>query len=256
MPRLQYNCLVVKAGSIDEIDLTPLRKQYLDVKKRYPNEIVFFRLGDFYETFDDDAELVARELDIVLTSRPVAKGARVPMAGIPHHAVESYLGRLIAKGYHVAICDQVGGEPQKGLFERQVTRVVTPGTVVEPGLLSESRNNYLAALVVEAAEGDGTGRAGLAYADITTGEFAATQFQAAQIGQLIRHELARLTPAELLIPEGLEAARVFPPTSAPCPPGSSSRSAPARCCWSTSRRAHCKASAWTANRWRCARRAA
>ncbi|MBI3762317.1 MAG: DNA mismatch repair protein MutS, partial [Chloroflexi bacterium] len=158
-------------------------------------------MRDFYETFDADAELAARELDIVLTSRNVAKDQRVPMAGVPHHAVEGYLARLIEKGYHVAICEQVGDEPVKGLFPREVTRVVTPGTVVEPGLLSETRNNYLAALVFDAKPGDATGRAGFAYADITTGEFAAAQFQSSDIAQFIRHELARLRPAELLVPD-------------------------------------------------------
>ncbi|MBI5714540.1 MAG: DNA mismatch repair protein MutS, partial [Chloroflexi bacterium] len=115
-----------------------MRQQYLEIKKKYPHAILFFRLGDFYETFDADAELVARELDIVLTGRNVAKGARVPMAGIPHHAIESYLSRLITKGYHVAICEQVGDEPIKGLFSREVTRVITPGTVIEPSLLTDN----------------------------------------------------------------------------------------------------------------------
>ena len=115
-------------------ELTPIRKQYLEIKRQYPDAILFFRLGDFYETFDQDAEITARELDIVLTSRNVAKGTRIPMAGIPHHAAENYLARLIERGYHVAICEQVGDEPVKGLMPRQVTRVVTPGTVVEPGL--------------------------------------------------------------------------------------------------------------------------
>src|SRR4026209_2405790 len=117
-------------------DLTPIRKQYLDVKRQYPNTILFFRLGDFYETFDGDAELVARELDIVLTGRNVAKGQRIPMAGIPYHAVEGYLAKLIARGFHVAICEQVGTQAVKGLFKREVVRVVTPGTIVEPGLLN------------------------------------------------------------------------------------------------------------------------
>ena len=114
-------------------DITPIRKQYLEIKRQYPDTILFFRLGDFYETFDQDAETASRELDIVLTSRPVAKGVRTPMAGIPHHAAENYLARLIEKGYHVAICEQVGDQPVRGLFPRKVVRVVTPGTVVEAG---------------------------------------------------------------------------------------------------------------------------
>ncbi len=125
-------------------DISPIRKQYLEIKRQHPDAILFFRLGDFYETFDQDAETTSRELDIVLTSRSVAKGVRVPMAGIPHHAAENYLARLIERGYHVAICEQVGEQPVKGMFPRQVVRVVTPGTVVEPGLLPGDANNYLA----------------------------------------------------------------------------------------------------------------
>ena len=105
-------------------DITPIRQQYLEIKRKYPDAILFFRLGDFYETFDQDAEIASRELDIVLTSRSVAKGVRVPMAGIPYHAVENYLSRLIDKGHHVAICEQVGDQPIKGLFPREVVRVV------------------------------------------------------------------------------------------------------------------------------------
>ena len=125
-------------------DITPIRKQYLEIKRQYPNAILFFRLGDFYETFDQDAEIAARELDIVLTSRPVGKGVRVPLAGIPHHAVENYLARLIERGFHVAICEQVGEQPIKGIFPREVVRVVTPGTLMESGLLPANANNYLA----------------------------------------------------------------------------------------------------------------
>src|SRR3970282_1087352 len=138
-----------------DVDATPLWKQYLDVKRRYQDTIVWCRLGDFYETFEDDAKLVARELEIVLTGRPVAKGQRVPMAGIPFHALENYLAKLIGKGYHVAICDQTSTEAVKGLFKREVVRVVTPGTVTEPGLLAAERNNYLAALVVVADPASG-----------------------------------------------------------------------------------------------------
>ncbi|MEK7325117.1 MAG: DNA mismatch repair protein MutS, partial [Chloroflexota bacterium] len=172
----------------------PVRRQYLEIKKQYPHAVLFFRLGDFYETFDADAELVARELDIVLTSREYERD--VPMAGVPHHAIEGYLARLIAKGYHVAICEQIGDEPIKGLFPRQVTRVVTPGTIVEPGLLDDARNNYLAAVLVDA------NRAGLAVVDISTGHFTAAQFDSPEVASLIRHELARLSPAEILMPEG------------------------------------------------------
>ncbi len=182
-----------------EPDLTPIRKQYLDVKRQYPDTIVLFRLGDFYETFDADAELTSRELELVLTGRNIAKGQRVPMAGIPFHAAENYIARLIAKGYHVAICEQVSTEAVQGLFRREVVRVVTPGTVVEPGMLEAKRNNYLAAL---AATDE---RAGLAYVDITTGEFAVTHLQAADLWAAVRHELLRLRPAELLLPDNLAA---------------------------------------------------
>jgi DNA mismatch repair protein MutS len=171
-------------------NVTPVRKQYLQIKAQHPDAIVFFRLGDFYETFDEDAEIAARELDLVLTSRPVAKNQRVPMAGVPHHAVDGYIARLIEKGYRVAIAEQVGEVTGKGLVARAVTRVVTPGTVVEPALLDEKRPNYLAAVVVD------EGRAGLAYADITTGEFATTQLSASEVEQ----ELARLQPRECLVP--------------------------------------------------------
>jgi DNA mismatch repair protein MutS len=179
-------------------DNTPIRQQYLDIKRQYPDSILFFRLGDFYETFDQDAEITARELDIVLTSRGVAKGTRIPMAGIPYHAVDNYLARLIEKGYHVAICEQVGDQPAKGIFPREVVRVVTPGTVVEPGMLSSDRNNYLVGVTVQ------ENKAGIAYADITTGEFAVTELQGEDIAGLLRAELMRLHPAEILLPEGFD----------------------------------------------------
>jgi len=185
-------------------DVTPIRQQYLDIKRQYPDAIVFFRLGDFYETFDQDAETASRELDLVLTSRNVAKGSRIPMAGIPYHAVENYLARLIEKGYHVAICEQIGEQPSKGLFPREVVRVVTPGTVVEPGLLKSDHNNYLAAVVADDS------KAGVAYVDITTGEFRTTEFESADIFNAIRSELMRLHPAETLLPDTLDLSNGFP----------------------------------------------
>ncbi|MBK7451882.1 MAG: DNA mismatch repair protein MutS [Anaerolineales bacterium] len=156
-------------------DITPVRRQYLDEKKKHPDAILFFRLGDFYETFDEDAEITARELDIVLTSRPVGGGVRVPLAGIPYHAVENYLSRLIEKGYHVAICEQIGEVPAKGLVERKVVRVVTPGTVTEPGLLPGDANNYLASVILDSSASPSGTVASVSYTDVTTGEFAVTE---------------------------------------------------------------------------------
>ncbi len=176
-------------------DVTPVRQQYLEIKRQYQDAILFFRLGDFYETFDQDAELVSRELDIVLTSRPIGKGVRAPLAGIPYHAAENYLSRLIEKGYHVAICEQVGDQPVKGIFPRKVVRVVTPGTIIEPGLLPGDSNNYLAAVVMD---GD---QAGVAFTDITTGEFAVTVLESADIQSAVRAELTRLRPAEIIHPD-------------------------------------------------------
>ena len=184
--------------------LTPLRSQYLEIKRQHPDAIVFFRLGDFYETFDEDAKTASRELDIVLTSRPVSKGVRVPMAGIPHHAVENYLSRLIDKGYHVAICEQVSDEPENGLVPREVVRVVTPGTIVEPGLLPHHTNNYLAAAFYQ------DNRAGIAYVDISTGEFAATEIINKDIQNQIRSEFFRLHPSELLWPDSLPQPENLP----------------------------------------------
>ena len=170
--------------------ITPLRRQYLRVKQRYPEAIVFFRLGDFYETFDEDAKVASRELDIVLTAREMGKGHKVPMAGIPHHALDNYLARLINRNYKVAICEQLS-PPGNGLVDRDVIRVVTPGTVIEPNLLESKSNNYLASLVVEGE------KAGIAYVDITTSEFATTQLPADRVSC----ELERLQPSEILIPD-------------------------------------------------------
>ena len=208
--------------------LTPLRRQYLALKRRHPDAILFFRLGDFYETFDGDAELAARTLQITLTSREMGKGLRVPMAGVPHHAVEGYIARLIAAGHKVAVCEQVeagaasgasgatggGGlsqgrppteapAPAKGMMAREVMRVVTPGTVVEPRMLEARRNNYLCALVADAAP-DGALRFGLAQADVTTGEFAAAELVGDEAVAELGRELDRLRPAECVVPAGQE----------------------------------------------------
>jgi len=172
---------------------TPIRQQYLGIKQKYPQAIVLFRLGDFYETFDEDAKVVSRELDIVLTSREMGKGHRVPLAGIPYHALDNYLSRLVNAGYKVAICEQMtqSGE-SRGLVEREVVRVVTPGTVVEPDLLDSKANNYLVSLVLNENE------TGIAYIDITTSEFATTQLPTSRA----LPELERLSPSEIITPDG------------------------------------------------------
>ena len=172
---------------------TPVRRQYLNVKREHRDEILLFRMGDFYETFDDDARLLSRELEIALTSREFGKGQRVPLAGIPYHSLETNLARLIRKGYKVAICEQVSDPAtSKGIVDREVVRVVTPGTIIEDALLEQKTNNYLAALVME------DDAAGLAWVDITTSEFATTQCDLSNLAV----ELARLAPSELLVPEG------------------------------------------------------
>src|SRR6266498_237632 len=176
---------------------TPLRRQYLEIRRRYPGMILFFQIGDFYETFDEDAHVVARELGLALTRKYFGKGQVHPLAGVPVRSVEGHLAKLINRGYKIAICDQVT-PPSKGLVEREVTRIVTPGTVVEPGLLEGKANNYLASLVVV---GDS---AGLAYADVTTGEFAATELEVEQAVA----ELERLAPAELLLPRDQQPPEV------------------------------------------------
>jgi len=174
---------------------SPAHRQYLAIKQRYPDTIVLFRLGDFYEMFEDDARLGAQALGITLTSREFAKGERVAMCGIPHHALQSYLKRFVAEGIKVAICEQLS-EPGKGLVERDVVRVVTPGTLVEPSLLDERANNYLAAL-----NPTRTGW-GLAYVDVTTGEFAVTEMVGPDAPGRIEVELLRLMPAETLVRPG------------------------------------------------------
>ncbi|MCA1591959.1 MAG: DNA mismatch repair protein MutS [Acidobacteria bacterium] len=182
------------------MNATPLRQQYLDIKRRHRDALLLFRIGDFYEAFDDDARLLARELDIVLTSKPMGRNIRVPLAGIPHHSLERHLATLITRGHRVAICEQLTTAPVKGesagrgLIERDVVRVVTPGTVLEPGLLQSKVNNYLAAFVTDGR------RAGVAFADVTTGDFAATELEAGAA----HLELQRISPSELLVPPNME----------------------------------------------------
>jgi DNA mismatch repair protein MutS len=168
---------------------TPLRRQYLEIKGRYPGMILMFQIGDFYETFDDDARVVARELGVALTRKWFGKGQAHPLAGVPVRSIESHLVKLINRGYKVAICDQIT-PPGRGLVEREVTRIITPGTVIEAGLLEGRANNYLASFIT------GEKSAGLAFADVTTGEFAATELEIERAAA----ELERIAPSELILP--------------------------------------------------------
>ncbi len=173
-----------------EPKLTPMMRQYLDIKKKHPEEILFFRLGDFYEMFFDDAAQASRILDIALTSRQ----NDVPMCGIPYHAAESYISRLIKAGKRVAICEQMESTPSAGtIVKREVVRIITPGTVVESNLLQSDENNYLASAVI------GTTRIGLAFVDISTGDFFLSSMD--KTLELFRAEMARFSPREAVYRE-------------------------------------------------------
>lgn len=173
---------------------TPLMRQYHSIKQQVPNALLLFRLGDFYELFFDDAITAARELEITLTSRNKEKGQAIPMCGVPHHASESYIARLIQKGYRVAVCEQTE-DPRftKKLVKREIARIITPGTATESHLLRSHENNYLAAVCMKAD------RAGMAYVDISTGEFRVTEMHADEVPA----SLENLNTRELLVPEGL-----------------------------------------------------
>src|SRR5437879_1651415 len=171
---------------------TPLMRQYHAIKQQVPHALLMFRLGDFYELFYEDAVTAARELEITLTSRNKEKGQAIPMCGVPYHAAEGYLSRLIQKGYRVAICDQMeeAGAGKK-LVKRELTRVVTPGTTTDSALLRSHENSYLASVFR-----NGT-RAGLAHIDISTGEFCVTELDTGEIAAALEN----LGVREVLAPE-------------------------------------------------------
>ena len=146
-------------------ELTPMMKQYFEIKQKCRDYILFYRLGDFYEMFYDDALLASRELELTLTGRDCGQEERAPMCGVPYHASESYIGRLVRKGYKVAICEQVEDpKSTKGLVKREIVRMVTPGTVIDASMLDENRNNFLCCLYTQGRDG------GVCFADISTGE--------------------------------------------------------------------------------------
>src|SRR4051794_31067924 len=165
---------------------TPLMRQYHSIKQQVPNALLLFRLGDFYELFYEDAVTAARELEITLTSRSKEKSQGIPMCGVPYHAAENYIARLIQKGYRVALCEQVE-DPKvaKKLVRREITRVITPGTATEASVLRSHENNYLAAVMA-----NGT-RAGLAHVDVSTGEFRATEIETTDVTAALENLNAR-----------------------------------------------------------------
>ena len=183
-------------------ELTPMMKQYLEIKKDNPDSILFFRLGDFYEMFADDAKLASRELDLTLTSRDHGKHAkpeeeRVPMCGIPYHASEAYIARLIAKGYKVAICEQMEDPATaKGLVKRDIIRVVTPGTVIDAACLEDKSSNFLCGIYMDSQN------AGVAFCDISTGKTHLTAFDGPDRAEHVINELGRFSPAEAILNDG------------------------------------------------------
>jgi DNA mismatch repair protein MutS len=178
-------------------------RQFYEAKRQYPDCIIFFRMGDFYETFCEDAEICAREMEITLTSRGrMPDGQEIPLAGIPYHALDGYLSRMISRGYKVAICEQVEDPKKaKGIVKRDVVRVVTPGTVIDAALLPGEHARYLMAAVLNRKKK----RIGLAFLDISTGDFQASEIPYDEHGESLRAYIARFRPAECIIPSGNEA---------------------------------------------------
>ena len=177
-------------------ELTPMMKQYMQIKAQHQDCILFFRLGDFYEMFCEDAKLAAKELELTLTTRDrgKAESEQTPMCGVPFHSAESYIARLVAKGYKVAICEQTEDPATaKGLVSRDITRVVTPGAVTESSMLEERRNNYFASLFADGSCW------GLCFCDVSTGAIYATELDGDGSCDRVLSELARFSPAEALL---------------------------------------------------------
>ncbi|MGD0080196.1 MAG: DNA mismatch repair protein MutS [Methanoregula sp.] len=180
--------------------LTPVMRQYRELKQKYPDTVLLFRIGDFYETFEADAELISRELEIVLTSRSKSADTRVPLAGVPYHAVDGYIAKLIGKGYKVAVCDQVEDpKTAKGIVRREITRVITPGTVIDSSMVPSSAASYLMALCPDTKRSEW----GIALLDISTGEFFVTVTGHDSSFQNVISEIARYRPAECIVPAGV-----------------------------------------------------
>ena len=175
-------------------EFTPMMRQYLATKENYKDAILFYRLGDFYEMFFEDAKIASSALDLVLTGKDCGQEERAPMCGIPFHSADNYIARLVAKGYKVAICEQMEDPATaKGLVKREVIRIVTPGTVIESNMLDEGRNNFLACIY------NGDGKTGLCFVDVSTGEVQVTEVEESAAGERTLNELGRFCPKEILV---------------------------------------------------------
>ncbi len=180
-------------------EITPMMKQYLEIKEQNKDSILFFRLGDFYEMFNEDAQLASRELDLTLTTRDRGKAAedQTPMCGIPYHSSDAYIARLIAKGYKVAICEQTEDPAlAKGLVKRDIIRVITPGTVIDSACLDDRRGNFLCGIFLDGQN------AGAAFCDMTTGHTHVTAFSGDDRAEHLYNELSRFSPAEAVLSAG------------------------------------------------------
>ncbi|WP_195983611.1 DNA mismatch repair protein MutS [Clostridium sp. D33t1_170424_F3] len=187
-------------------NLSPMMQQYFQIKEQYPNTLLFFRLGDFYEMFFDDAKTASRELELTLTGRDCGQEERAPMCGVPFHSAETYIARLVAKGYKVAICEQMEDPAlAKGLVKRDIVRVITPGTVLESSMLDETKNNFICSLCAE------ENQAGICFADISTGELHATTLDSTELEEQLKNELSRYSPREILINPAALAYKALPP---------------------------------------------
>ena len=182
--------------------MTPMMEQYFEIKKKYSDFLLFYRLGDFYEMFFDDAILASRELELTLTGRDCGEEERAPMCGVPYHSAEGYIGRLIEKGYKVAICEQMEDPAlAKGLVRRDVTRIITPGTLIESNLLSETQNNYICAIYFDTEE------IGVCFADVSTGQAFATSFSGKEMYSKLNTELSTYMPREIIVNISLDSVK-------------------------------------------------
>ena len=175
--------------------LSPMMQQYFEIKEQYSDYLLFFRLGDFYELFFDDAILGSKELELTLTGRSCGQDEKAPMCGVPYHSADTYIAKLVERGYRVAICEQVEDPAlAKGIVKREVIKIITPGTVTNQSMLNENETNYLAGIYI------GRETTAIAYCDISTGELNATFFTDTDSNEILFNELVKIEAKEILVP--------------------------------------------------------